>query len=93
MAVSPEISGEIRSAGESSLKKTGHGCLMTCAADAVLTALWCWMILGRFGFWYTTTMATPFLFCALMVFLFSNKYLLENVRLHTDPEIFKGDKM
>ena len=22
-----------------------------------------------------------------------NKYLLENVRLHTDPEIFKGDKM
>ena len=22
-----------------------------------------------------------------------NKYLLENVRLHTDPEIFKGDNM
>ncbi|WP_270812546.1 DUF2812 domain-containing protein [Hungatella effluvii] len=70
VAVSPEISGEIRSAGELSLKKTGHGCLLTCAMDAVLMALWCWMILGRFGFWYTTTMATPFLLCALMVFMF-----------------------
>lgn len=70
VAVSPEISGEIRSAGELSLKKTGHGCLLTCAADVVLMALWCWMILGRFGFWYTTTMATPFLLCALMVFMF-----------------------
>lgn len=70
MAVSPEISVEIRSAGEASLKKTGYGCLLTCAADGVLTALWCWMILGRFGFWYTATMATPFLLCALMVFLF-----------------------
>lgn len=70
VAVSPEISGEIRSAGELSLKKTGHGCLLTCAMDVVLMALWCWMILGRFGFWYTTTMATPFLLCALMVFMF-----------------------
>lgn len=70
VAVSPEISGEIRSAGELSLKKTGHGCLLTCATDVVLMALWCWMILGRFGFWYTTTMATPFLLCALMVFMF-----------------------
>lgn len=70
VAVSPEISGEIRSAGELSLKKTGHGCLLTCAADVVLMALWCWMILGRFGFWYTTTMTTPFLLCALMVFMF-----------------------
>lgn len=70
VAVSPEISGEIRSAGELSLKKTGHGCLLTCAMDVVLMALWCWMILGRFGFWYTATMATPFLLCALMVFMF-----------------------
>ena len=87
MAVSPEISGEIRSAGDSSLKKTGHGCLMTCAADGVLTdsgPIW-FLVCDHHGD------TLPFLRPVdLSVW---NKYLMENVRLHTDPEIFKGDKM
>lgn len=67
--IRPELSEKIRNEGEISLKKTGNGWLLTCAANVVLTALWCWIILGRFGFWYTATMATPFLLCALMVFM------------------------
>lgn len=65
----PELSAEIRNAGESSLKKTGHGSLLTCAVDVVLVAFWCYTILGRFGFWYTMTQATPFLLCVLMAFM------------------------
>lgn len=69
-AGTPELSEEIRSAGVSYLKKTGYNCLVTAVLNGVLIAVWNWIILGRYGFWYTAARLTPLILVALMVFCF-----------------------
>lgn len=64
----PKLPEELRRAGEKSLKKTGGVFLMSALLDIVVAAVWCYVVFGKYGFWYTATLGTPFLLCLLIIF-------------------------